>query len=77
MFSDTVNTGIYILEPEVLDYFEPGIKFDFSKDLFPMLLKNNKPMYGYITDEYWCDIGDTKSYHNPILICWMGEQEFV
>ena len=62
VFSDTVNTGIYILEPEVLDYFEPGIKFDFSKDLFPMLLKNNKPMYGYITDEYWCDIGDTKSY---------------
>ena len=62
VFSDTVNTGIYILEPEVLDYFEPGIKFDFSKDLFPMLLKDNKPMYGYITEEYWCDIGDTKSY---------------
>ena len=62
VFSDTVNTGIYILEPEVLDYFEPGVKFDFSKDLFPMLLKNNKPMYGYVTEEYWCDIGDTRSY---------------
>ena len=27
-----------------------------------MLLKNNKPMYGYVTEEYWCDIGDTRSY---------------
>ncbi|NLN41228.1 MAG: NTP transferase domain-containing protein [Clostridiales bacterium] len=62
VFSDTVNTGIYILEPEVLDYFQPGIKFDFSKDLFPMLLEEKIPMYGYITEEYWCDIGDTKSY---------------
>lgn len=62
VFSDTVNTGIYILEPEVLDYFEPEVKFDFSKDLFPMLLRDKKPMYGYITEEYWCDIGDIGSY---------------
>lgn len=62
VFSDTVNTGIYILEPEVLEYFEPNVKFDFSKDLFPMLLKDKKPIYGYITEEYWCDIGDIGSY---------------
>jgi len=62
VFSDTVNTGIYILEPEVLDYFEPGEKFDFSQDLFPMLLKDGKAMFGYVTDEYWCDIGDPGSY---------------
>jgi nucleotidyltransferase len=62
VFSDTVNTGIYILEPEVLDYLKAGEKFDFSQDLFPMLLKDKKPIYGYITDEYWCDIGDLQSY---------------
>jgi len=62
VFSDTVNTGIYILEPEVLDYFEKNKKFDFSQDLFPMLLKDKKPMFGYITDEYWCDIGNPQSY---------------
>lgn len=62
VFSDTVNTGIYILEPEVLDYMEPGKKFDFSRDLFPMLLEDRQPIYGYITDEYWCDIGSPKSY---------------
>ena len=49
VFSDTVNTGTYILEPEVLKYFEKDKKFDFSQDLFPMLLANKNPMYGHIT----------------------------
>ncbi|HPT77863.1 MAG TPA: sugar phosphate nucleotidyltransferase [Candidatus Atribacteria bacterium] len=62
VFSDTVNTGIYILEPEVLSYFKGGEKFDFSKDLFPLLLKEKLPMYGYVTDEYWCDIGNPMTY---------------
>lgn len=62
VFSDTINTGIYILEPEVFDYFEKGQNFDFSKDLFPRLLKDNVPMYGYVTDRYWCDVGDLNSY---------------
>ncbi|NLX61391.1 MAG: nucleotidyl transferase [Tissierellia bacterium] len=64
VFSDTINTGIYILEPEVFDYYKKGENFDFSKDLFPRLLENNVPMYGYITDEYWCDVGDLNSYIN-------------
>lgn len=62
VFSDTVNTGIYILEPEVLDYFEAGRKFDFSQDLFPLLMKDKQPLYGYITEEYWCDIGNSDTY---------------
>ncbi|MCX7950471.1 MAG: sugar phosphate nucleotidyltransferase [Clostridiales bacterium] len=62
VFSDTVNTGIYILEPEVFNYYKKGDNFDFSKDLFPKLLRDNIPMYGYITEEYWCDIGDINSY---------------
>lgn len=62
VFSDTVNTGIYILEPEVLEYYPKGENFDFSKDLFPKLLEDDVPMYGYITEDYWCDIGDLTSY---------------
>lgn len=62
VFSDTVNTGTYILEPEVLKYYEKGSKFDFSQDLFPMLLANKEPMYGYVTSDYWCDIGDLRAY---------------
>jgi len=62
VFSDTVNTGIYILEPEVLKYYRKGDNFDFSKDLFPRMLKDNVPMFGYVTKEYWNDIGDINSY---------------
>jgi len=60
--SDTVNTGIYVLEPEVLDYFEAGQAFDFGKELFPMLLEEGEPLYGYVSGGYWCDVGDIQEY---------------
>lgn len=62
VFSDTVNTGIYILEPEVLRYLAPNTPSDFSEDLFPVLLSNNVPMFGYVADGYWCDIGSLDAY---------------
>lgn len=62
VISDTVNTGIYVLEPEVLRYFEPQISFDFSKDLFPMMLSKGDPMYGYVAEGYWCDVGNLAEY---------------
>lgn len=62
VFSDTVNTGTYILEPEVLKYFEKSKKYDFSQDLFPLMLSNKEPMYGYVSSDYWCDIGDLEAY---------------
>lgn len=62
VISDTVNTGIYVLEPEVLDYFEKGVPFDFSKDLFPMVLERRAPLYGYVASGYWCDVGDIREY---------------
>ncbi|MFQ6058664.1 MAG: sugar phosphate nucleotidyltransferase [Anaerolineae bacterium] len=62
VISDTVNTGIYVLEPEVLDYFEKDIPFDFSQDLFPMLLERGDPMYGYVASGYWCDVGNIEEY---------------
>ncbi|MEI6512403.1 MAG: mannose-1-phosphate guanyltransferase [bacterium] len=62
VFSDTVNTGMYILEPEIFDYMQPGESFDFSHDLFPALLRDGKPIYGYIMEEYWCDVGSLQQY---------------
>ncbi len=62
VFSDTVNTGTYILEPEIMDYLEQGKKTDFSQDLFPLLLEKKEPMFGYIMSGYWCDIGDLQAY---------------
>jgi mannose-1-phosphate guanylyltransferase/phosphomannomutase len=62
VFSDTVNTGIYILSPEIFSRIKNDEVYDFSKDLFPALLKDNCPLYGYITNDYWCDIGDIGAY---------------
>ncbi|AFY65085.1 mannose-1-phosphate guanyltransferase [Geitlerinema sp. PCC 7407] len=62
IFSDTVNTGIYILEPELLDYLPANQECDFSKDLFPLLLEKDVPMYGYIAEGYWCDVGHLDAY---------------
>lgn len=62
ILSDTVNTGIYVLEPEVLDLIEPGLPVDWSKDVFPRLLQKGAGVYGYVADGYWCDIGDLDEY---------------
>ncbi len=70
VFSDTVNTGIYILEPEVFKYIPVGKPFDFSRDLFPLLLRENKPLFGYVASGYWSDIGNLDQYresHYDIL----------
>jgi mannose-1-phosphate guanylyltransferase/phosphomannomutase len=62
IFSDTINTGTYILEPEVLQYLPENQESDFSKDLFPLLLARGEPMYGYISEGYWCDVGHLTTY---------------
>lgn len=62
VFSDTINTGIYILEPDVLDLIPFQREFDFSKDLYPLMLRENIPLYGYIAEGYWRDIGNLNEY---------------
>jgi mannose-1-phosphate guanylyltransferase / phosphomannomutase len=62
VFSDTINTGVYVLEPEVLKHIPDDRPFDFSKELFPLLLEMGRPMYGYVMDGYWQDIGNLDQY---------------
>jgi mannose-1-phosphate guanylyltransferase/phosphomannomutase len=62
VFSDTVNTGIYVLEPEVFDHIPYEEEYDFSKDLFPSLLNQGYPIFGYNTNCYWKDVGSPESY---------------
>jgi mannose-1-phosphate guanylyltransferase/phosphomannomutase len=62
VFSDTINTGIYVLEPEVLRHIPTDRPYDFSKELFPLLLEMGRPMYGYVCDGYWQDIGNLDQY---------------
>jgi len=62
VFSDTINTGIYILERKILDFVPEGSEFDFSKDLFPALLEKRLPVYGYTAGGYWKDVGSLDEY---------------
>jgi mannose-1-phosphate guanylyltransferase/phosphomannomutase len=62
VFSDTINTGIYILEPEVLRHVPTDRPYDFSKELFPLLLEMGRPLYGYVFDAYWQDIGNLDQF---------------
>ena len=62
IFSDTVNTGTYILEPEIFDYLPENQESDFSNDLFPILLAKGEPIYGYVAEGYWCDVGHLEAY---------------
>ena len=62
VFSDTINTGIYVLEPEVLDLIPVEQPYDFSSELFPLMLDKGLPVFGYVTDSYWTDVGNTEAY---------------
>lgn len=62
VISDTINTGIYVLEPEIFKYIPENENFDFSQDLFPKLLEKQEPLFGYTAKGYWRDIGNTDSY---------------
>ena len=70
VFSDTINTGIYVIEPRVLGYIPPGEEFDFAGALFPLLLEKGLPMYGFVAEGYWTDVGSLDAYltvHRDVL----------
>ncbi|MCL2156197.1 MAG: sugar phosphate nucleotidyltransferase, partial [Leptospirales bacterium] len=65
IYSDRVNTGMYVIEPSHITKFIPNEEtFDFSLDLFPILQKKKIPMYGFVTSGYWCDVGNLITYSN-------------
>lgn len=70
VFSDHINTGIYVIEPWVLREIPEKGSFDFSADLFPKLMEQGHELYGIVMDGYWCDVGSRDSYldaHRDIL----------
>lgn len=67
VFSDTINTGIYIIEPEVLKLIPFQKEFDFSKNLFPAMLEQDMGLYGYIAEGYWRDVGNLNEYQEAHL----------
>jgi mannose-1-phosphate guanylyltransferase/phosphomannomutase len=70
VFSDTINTGIFVLEPEIFDHIDADRPVDFSSEVFPKLLAGDLPLLGAIADGYWEDVGTLDSYvraHKDIL----------
>ncbi len=70
VFSETVNSGIYVIEEDVLKDIDPDKPYDFSKELFPKLLKKGEPIYAHTLQGYWCDVGIPSQYisaHHDIL----------
>ncbi|MDQ1465172.1 MAG: mannose-phosphate guanylyltransferase / phosphomannomutase, partial [Actinomycetota bacterium] len=61
VFSDTVNTGIYMMEPEIFKYVAAGESVDWSQDVFPGLVEMGAPVFGYVADAYWEDVGTLES----------------
>ena len=60
--TDAVNTGIYILSPSAMSLIPEDREFDFAKDLFPLMMERDMPIYAFDADGYWCDIGDVEAY---------------
>ncbi len=71
--STDINTGIYIFEPEVLDYIPSGQVYDIGGDLFPYLVKIGAPFYGISMDFQWVDIGKVPDYWRAIRGVLTGE----
>jgi mannose-1-phosphate guanylyltransferase/phosphomannomutase len=70
VFSDTINTGIYVLEPDVFDFIPQGEVVDFSGDVFPALLEQGHTLHGHVADGYWEDVGELGAYiraHKDVL----------
>lgn len=63
IFTNTINTGIYIFEPEIFKYIPQGTFYDFGKNVFPKLLMERAPFFGYRTSGYWSDIGTLEQYY--------------
>jgi len=77
VFSDTINTGIYVFNKEIFDHIPPGESYDFSKDLFPSLLKSNIPIFGFKTKGYWRDVGNLDEYIEANMDALRGKLNYI
>ncbi|MHB1535483.1 MAG: sugar phosphate nucleotidyltransferase [Acidimicrobiales bacterium] len=70
VFSDTINTGIYVLDPRIFDAIPPDRPVDFASEVFPQLLEEGHPLFGYVAEGYWEDVGTLEAYiqvHQDVL----------
>lgn len=75
VFTDTVNTGIYVLDSRIFDDIPEGQSYDFSKELFPKLLERGERLFGYVADGYWTDVGTIEAYRQAQSDALNGDVE--
>jgi mannose-1-phosphate guanylyltransferase len=61
IFSNLASTGMYVCSPEIFEYIPEGVKFDFAKNLFPLLMEKNLPLNGWLARGNWSDVGSPAS----------------
>ncbi len=71
--SNTINTGIYIFEPEILDLIPSGVEFDIGSQLFPKLVEMGAPFFGLTMDFEWVDIGKVPDYWQAVRSVLAGQ----
>jgi len=57
-----INAGVYVIETEVLRRIPEGKRCMFEHDIFPSLVAEGEPVFGYTTDVYWMDMGTPEKY---------------
>ena len=75
--SDLVNTGIYLLSKNAVDRIPNGIEYDFSKNLFPSLLREGAKVMSYYCHGFWCDIGTLEEYYSCNSLAASGRLPFL
>lgn len=68
--ANAINAGIYVLDPAIFKNMPKGVNYSFERQLFPSLLEKGEPVYGFVSDRYWIDIGKPAQYrqaHEAIL----------
>ena len=68
-----VNTGVYILSSKVIELVPKNVPFDFSKDLFPLMLDRGMKLYEHNDRGYWCDVGNIESYYKCCIDALNGK----
>jgi len=71
--STSINTGIYIFEPEIFQHIPSGCEYDLGSDLFPKLVEIGAPFYGITMDFEWVDIGKVPDYWQAVRGVLSGE----
>ena len=71
--STNINTGIYIFEPEILNYIPSGQEYDIGSQLFPKLVEIDAPFYAIPMDFQWVDIGKVPDYWHAIRDVLLGK----